>query len=467
MPTVDIDYIKLESRDHIATLSVQLGRPVTQLAVSVFAHDSIDVAWRVGVSLKPTEDPLLWTATWRLNSTLSRLLEIGNINTTGAPSWASLRPEPHRWVFLQPDAANGSWIAGERALEELDHIESLREQRFTSPLLAPGTPNDSPTYMIIALADNLLITQPQRVPGISLNPIESDLGDDARVVLNRILHQRKLISFFQAIPKEAWLKQVRDARPAVQIECFVKAENADAAREFGSDEIRLLLDMMTLRRGAAARLIAGIMLLTNGQNDYQYQGAWIDHNEYSENLLGGVLAGENMHALQDAWSGLNINPRAQLWVSLYADAVRDPRWEYRLFRCFNLLEAIADTVVQENTTIVDQAGKPRTFRSGKGNYTTRQAQGKVYTLLLRLIGNNADDNLWDEVGHWVCVRNEVAHDGTWKESQSGETPEHAATRAFITSLGHDVTFNSGTAPFVNKIRNSVERVLNASINGTV
>jgi hypothetical protein len=64
---------------------------------------------------------------------------------------------------------------------------------------------------------------------------------------------------------------------------------------------------------------------------------WIEHSGYSGNLIGGVIAGEDVHQLQTSWSGLQANPRAQLWVSLYADAVRDPRWDYQSFRCFNLL----------------------------------------------------------------------------------------------------------------------------------
>jgi hypothetical protein len=152
----------------------------------------------------------------------------------------------------------------------------------------------------------------------------------------------------------------------VLVECHVQADNRDAARDFGREVMKRLLDMMTLRRGAAARLIAGVMLEPNGPGRYQYHGAWIEHSGYGENLAGGFLAGEDVHALQRSWNGLQANSRAQLWVSLYADAVRDPRWDYQFFRCFNLLEAIADTVVQPNVVITDEAGNPRPFRNGSG-----------------------------------------------------------------------------------------------------
>jgi hypothetical protein len=115
--------------------------------------------------------------------------------------------------------------------------------------------------------------------------------------------------------------------------------------------IKRLPDMMTLRRDAAARLIAGIVASPNESGRLEIREVWIEHTGYHGNLLGGVIAGEDVHQLQESWNGLQANPRAQLWVSLYADAVRDARWDYKFFRCFNLLEAIADTVVQPNVVI--------------------------------------------------------------------------------------------------------------------
>ena len=147
--------------------------------------------------------------------------------------------------------------------------------------------------------------------------------------------------------------------------------------------------------------------------------------------------------------------------------MRDPRWDYQFFRCFNLLEAIANETVPRNVGITDEAGNARPFRNGNGNYTTRQAQGKVYTLLLQLAGVAADDQLWNEVGHWVRVRNDVAHQGAWQPSHAGESADHAATHAAIVSHGNDGTFESGSREIVKKIRESVQRTLYAAIGGTL
>ncbi|AKC37993.1 Uncharacterised protein [Mycolicibacterium phlei] len=462
MHKVPVAYMRLDSRDGTAILAVQVAQPVKSLAVSIFAHDSVDVAWRASLELKSTDNPLVWRAAWEIDPGLPPLLEVGNINETG-PTWGAIKIGHPRWIFLKPQRGDGEWVTGELALAELARIENLREQRFTAPLRATSTPQNASEFLILALADNLLITQPQRVPGISLSPVTTILGEDVRTVLNRILRSHGIVT--QWLSRKKWLAQMQSNRPAVLIKCHVQAENPDAASTHGREVIKELLDMMTLERGAAANLIAGVIASRNEHGRYALHGAWIEHSGYGENLIGGVISGEDVHALQESWSGLQANSRAQLWVSLYADAVRDPRWEYRFFRCFNLLEAIADTVVQPNAVIADEAGNPRKFQSGKGNYTTKQAQGKVYMLLLQLAGKNADDQLWDEVGHWVRVRNDVAHDGTWQAPHAGEKPEHAATRTAIASHGHDGTFEMGTRPFVDKIRESVKQTLHAAIRG--
>jgi hypothetical protein len=458
-----VAYMRLDTLGSAAILQIQVESPVAQLAASYFAHDSVDVAWRGAFQLKATDNPYVWTYGWKPDPELPPLVEIGNVNDE-APTGGPLYPGPTRWVFLRPETGDGEWIQGEGAQTELRRIEQTREQWFTAPLVAPDTSQGAPKFLILAIADNLLITQPQRVPGISLSPMKSELGDDVRTVLNRILRERGIITLWQGIPESNWLQQTQRDRPAVQIECHVQAETPEAAREFSREVMKRLLDMMTLRRGAAARLIAGTLVEHAEAGRYQYHGAWIEHSGYGENLLGGFLAGEDVHSLQSSWSGLQANPRAQLWVSLYADAVRDPRREYQFFRCFSLLEAIADTVVESNIVILDEAGNPRPLPKNKRkHFTTNGTQGKVYMLLTHLAGGAADDQRWDEVVMWAEVRHEVAHEGTWP--LSAETPERAATRAAIISRGRDGTLESGGQALVNKIRESVKHVLYAAIYG--
>jgi hypothetical protein len=313
------------------------------------------------------------------------------------------------------------------------------------------------------VADDLVITRPQRVPGISLTPATTVLGDDVRSVLNDILLQR---GFGQHLPKAPWLGRMQSARPAVLIDCYVKADTAEQARTFGREAIQRLLDLMTLRRGAAARLIAGIVTGSDDPGRCAIRDIWIEHTGYHGNLLGGVIAGEDVHQLQNSWAALQANTRAQFWISLYADAVRDSRWDYQFFRCFSLLEAIADTQVPRGVDILDGAGNLRPLpRDKKKHFTTSGTQGKIYALLTKLAGGAEDDQLWDEVVVWAEIRHEVAHEGAWEPPHQGETVEHAATRAAIIGKGDDGTFEGGSRAIVKRIRNTVGRVLNAAIHG--
>jgi hypothetical protein len=226
MLNVPVAYMKLDSRDGTAILSSQVKQPVERLVASVYAHDSVDVAWRVGLELKSTDNPLVWRAAWKLNTDLTPLLEVGNVNNT-APTWRPIDIGKPRWVFLKPETGDGEWATGERAQAELVRIEALREQRFTAPLIAPDASQNAPEFLVLAIADNLVITQPQRVPGISLSPVTTVLGDDVRSVLNRIFPQRR---FRQRLPRRPWLEQMQSARPAVLIECHVRADTATDAK---------------------------------------------------------------------------------------------------------------------------------------------------------------------------------------------------------------------------------------------
>jgi hypothetical protein len=480
MPSVRVAYMRLDTLGREAILQIQVESPVTELLASLFAHDTVAVSWSAGLQLRPTENRLVWATKWKLVADLPSLVEVGDV-TVGPTMLGSSPTGPVRWVFLKPDGGDGTWMSDERAQAERERLEGLRKQHFTGPLVAPDAAQDAPEFYVLAIADNLLLTQEQSVPGLILSPMTSVLGDDIRVVLNENLVQR---GFRQALMPDKWIEQMRRDRPAVLIECRVKAETAEAARTFSSEVIKGMLALMTLLRGAAARLIGGVVGEQAAAGHYDVRGIWIEHSGYTGNLMGGIISGEDVHGLQRLWSDLQANPRAQLWASLYADAVRDPRWDYQFFRCFSLLETIADSVVWPNVVVTDAAGNRRQLPSGNGYYTTSKQPGKTYALLMHLAtiipqspisfttqrpSTNvaAADQLWDEVMIWRELRNDVAHEGAWQLPHPGETPEHAAAHNAIASRGHDGTFESGAAVVVRKAQDVVKSALFAAINGTL
>ena len=310
MPDVQVVHTRMITNEHGVTgVYRQVAQPVSNLSAALFAHDSIDVAWRVGLTFKPTDNALVWLAGAKLDPSLPPLLEIGNFVESTDTFLGALAPGPVRFVHVRPAGGTGIWAEGPAAQAELAQVEAARAQGFTQPMVAPGSAQGAPEFVILAVADGLLITQPQRVPGISLTAFKAELGDDVMNVLNRIIQGRGIPTI---LDPQAWRKQMQSNRPAVLIECRVQAENVDIATSFSREKINRLLDMMTLSRGAAATLIAGVTIAHTGQGQQQLHGAWIEHGGYTENLLGGLLSGEDVHALQKSWTGMQANLQAQL-----------------------------------------------------------------------------------------------------------------------------------------------------------
>jgi hypothetical protein len=277
--------MSLETSAGMTVLTIKVDSPATELSASLFAHDIVNVAYRKNLNLSPTDDPHTWVTSWQLDPRLPPLLEIGNVSI-GPFILAPLDPGPKRWIFLKPDAGDGIWISDQRAEAERQSLEILREYYFAGPLVAPETTPNAPEFYVLAIADNLLLTQEQRVPGMTLAPMTSVLGDDIRLVLNELLQQR---GFHQPLDQGDWRERMRSDKPAVVIECRVKAETPDAAQIFSSEVIKRMLALMTLRRGAAARLIAGVVGQQTDSGNYDVGTVWIEHSGYFGNLVGSHL----------------------------------------------------------------------------------------------------------------------------------------------------------------------------------
>jgi hypothetical protein len=122
MPGVRVIPMRPETRAGKTVLTVKAESPATQLSASLFAHDTVAVAWLAGLQLRPTDDPHVWVTTWKQDPRLPLLLEVGNV-TIGPPTLGSIAPGPIRWVFLKPDGGDGIWISDERAQTERERLE--------------------------------------------------------------------------------------------------------------------------------------------------------------------------------------------------------------------------------------------------------------------------------------------------------------------------------------------------------
>lgn len=379
-------------------------------------------------------------------------------------------------IFIESEAGK-EWRSGDFAKTELAKTEAARQGRYSLTLQVDGAQESDQIFSCVVLVDGLLVTSQLRVPGISvLKLTDSTLGSDAVDVLNSVLGQLGFNSF---VSPDAWLTEMRSRRPAVVIHvASIQAPDASAAATASRKLAHQLLDLLALNRGSRGRIIGGVIgtPVTASAGSVQFSGSWIEGAGYQGNLIGGFISGEDPHALLGQWSTVSQDPRLRLWLSLYSDALRDERWDYQLFRCFNLLEGIGKEKLSANAAIIGSDGNPKLQENGQ-RYTTKHAQGAVFELL-RLVAsmtNQAESNfaqrgvgpsgdLWDEVGVWTVVRNSVAHRGGLV-SAGGETPDakHAKIEGEIKARGHDQTMGAGVVVLVRSIRSAAEATIRAGL----
>lgn len=384
---------------------------------------------------------------------------------------------PSRLLFLEP-SSDGDWIAGEEAQAELDRLVQAREAYYDQVIETTETKDASSIFSVIILASNVLLSAPMRVPGITIIPLtNSTLGGDGVDVLNGVMAQ---MGYGNAISPSHWMSMMYQRRPAAIVSMpKIRAHDSESAHHVAQKISHHLLDLVALKRGAAPSLIGGVVGSAGDQRPIHCMGFWIEGSGYTGNLLTGFLSGTEPQALQVHWRQMSSDPRLRLWLSLYADAISDERWDYRLFRCFNLLEGIAAQKVSRGLAIIDGSGDRRLLANGRP-YTTAHARGKVFEMI-RLVARLANetegnfvslpqggssDDLWDEVGIWVGIRNAVAHRGGW-DLPEGETPDnqHSTIESAILRRSHDNSLASGEWAIVRSIRNAIESTLYAGLRG--
>jgi hypothetical protein len=383
---------------------------------------------------------------------------------------------PSVTLYLEP-TDDGQWLTGQPADSERQQLAAARDATFDQPLTAINATTTSSTFAVLMAVDNLLSSVPQRIPGMRLLPISnSTLGSDLLDVLNSSAAQ---LGFNTGIDPSAGMELIRRRRPAVILYApKVLAETAQAAMEEARRTALILLDLIALRRGASPRLLAGIVGKEVSSSSFTLNYFWVESPGYTGNLIGGFISGEDPTSLLLQWRGTLSDGRIRLWLSLYSDAIADERWDYRIFRCFNLLEGIAAEILPAHQIVSDEAGNPLLQANGSP-YTTDQARGKVFELVknvaqrsqinlssLATSGANPARTVWQDTDIWVSIRNAVAHRGGWEQAPGvAMSNRDQNIQSTVSSLASDGTFASGVPIVLYTIKRTVEIVLFAAING--
>ncbi|WP_148085714.1 hypothetical protein [Amycolatopsis thermoflava] len=409
-----------------------------------------------------------WGIEHDLPTTIERLVEV-SLHVNGKP--VETDPEVSL-IFLQP-SNGGTWRNGTPAEEKRSQLAEERERVFSVPI---GSYDEGLIHFyVVALLENIQLSRVMRVPGIELIPLaESNLGQDAAELLNAVIAQ---MGFTHGIDPSAWVHMLNVRRPAAILRASeVRANDANSAIEAVYSAATKLIDLITFLRDARPKIIGGIIGQQIDQS-LQYHNFWIAGSSYSGNRLSGFLAGESPHALVNHWSNLDKDSRTELWLSLFSDALHDERWDYKVFRLFNLLEGAAKELLSSKTVVADATGTALLMDDGKP-YTVKQARGAVF-MLLRRVAQNAGVSessfvsnavmqtpLWDEVKVWTSVRNAVAHRGSWRRSTG--TPLTKSDREiedYFRSVGHDGSLESGINATIQALREAVKTFIRIALLG--
>jgi hypothetical protein len=449
-------------------INIDVGAP--ELSIEFAGHDEVAVRWVASTNTARVGEGDEYRG--ELSTSIpAELLEVIRVRD---PS-DSTNYEVAERLFLRPPK-EGPWVGGPPAQAKQQLLRTKRKDLFEAPLRGAdvgGVPHAS--FAVAMLLDNLYLTSVQRLPGLQVIPMSSSsLGSDEVRVVNDVLGE---LGFSQRLSEIAWVQDMTRNRPAAVIQASeVLAASPEDAFKIAQSHAYPLLDLLTLRRGAKPRLLCGVVGQALPDGSLGIVGSWIEGRLYTGNLLGGFLSGEDPHSLLAQWRRLQADARPALWLSLYADAVAEERWDYSLFRRFNLLEGIGAELLPWDRIVLDSNAKP--FAQPNGDpYTTGHARGKVFELLrgVAVKSQEAESNftaqpasgarttLWDEVGPWVAIRNAVAHRGSWERESAGA--KRARVEAEIATRAHDGSQAAGTSAVIGGIDRGVQAVLHLALTG--
>lgn len=357
---------------------------------------------------------------------------------------------------------------------ELEKISRAREAVINSPIRSAS--GGATQYRVFLLSDGCYFTRRLWVPGAVLIPVQqSARGADIAQIVNDVLVQFGSGTRLEPLQ---WTAQYAASRPVVvcMLPNVLAADKGDAL-EVARATVLSLLDMASLQRGAAAELVCAVVERKVDSGEWVCEGVTNEHGVYGGNLIGGFASGENQRALLQDWHKVQSDDRTSLWLSLYSDAKREKRWDFRWFRLFGLMETISRELYGDAAAVVDFSGAQLLAANGSPALTN-QARGKVYLLCRNaaVSANSHEANycvdksasLWDEVRIWTDVRNEVAHNGGFRENSQGQqSPGEARVNAAFAAASLREPVVPGRAQYLRLVDEVVRLVLSCRIKGAI
>lgn len=440
MPTVSKIRLISNKSDVKVLLTIENLEQAIPVYLDIGTHNTIASHWSASITCLYSSEINAWEGRFDRNKERQGVVEIMSIVADNK------NLVNNSDVLFVPGVR--TWKGGQIAKNAFIQLRADKRQRFDMSLQQTNYDGDN-TFAAILIVNNLNISKNQQVPGLLAMPRSESLthralANDFASAIQHIQELAPDIKIKGIIDQEKWAHLSRANAPSSLVYAHsIIAADKDNAISVAIQATSRLNSLFTINRDDAPIIAGGLLFKVKG-SELTLVNYWSEISPWMGNIVGGMISGENPYQLVEQWEKLNKNPRSQLLISIYRDAIAEKRWDHQIFRLFTLLELVGRDTFGNRKKVVNSLGQ-RINKNAKPirYYTTTDAFGKVYKLLqsglfagkdelIKSQHNQIARSLEAEVKLWSQIRNVVAHYGVWDPNRLWKKYNQK-----IEQIGHD------------------------------
>jgi hypothetical protein len=239
-----------------------------------------------------------------------------------------------------------------------EEITRKREEEFLGGFGNAPTKLGIKEYRGFVFVKDCLLTIPMKLDRYEIMPLgHLPFTDELNKILSSLEGFHINISF-----DDMTINRCQKAQP-IFVAHFPKiiAPSVEEAAKLISQEVKFLSDLLSIHRESYGSIF-GVIIIDPAEGKYH---AKIPIPSYRGNLVGGMISGEVPQQIRKRMYKVRKNPQLQLYLSLYNDTLREKRRDFKIFRCWNLLETIARSKNYVGQPLFDVYGSPTLNRNRK------------------------------------------------------------------------------------------------------
>ena len=298
--------------------------------------------------------------------------------------------------------------------QEYDQILRARNEDFLKGFGHNFDEDGVKEFTILVFVKDCLLGSPRRFGQCEVIPFEHLTCMDEVNLINQFLHSNGL----PAIAREIALELSQCSQPTLIIH-FPKifAQSANEAAKIAEDEGQLITHVLALHRGSYGSII-GSYIIEKFSGKVHVQ---LNKPRYMGNILTGPGSGEDPESIKNYIINSRNNPRLQLYLLLYGEALSENRWDFLYFKYWNILEMAARSKDYIGRPLCDWRGNIIYNNEHKVRKIQDDAKELVFELLREDLSNHYSETSFsfnlkqgkisELIQIWYRHRNCVVHRG--------------------------------------------------------